>query len=84
MRRRQKSKMREIQVTDPMAEDHTMCFPETNFQISLSFWERSHIMRLGKPTAEFMKETDDVHMLTPSRWNPHCDAYAMNEQAMLD
>jgi hypothetical protein len=31
-----------------------------------------------------MMEAEDVHVLTPSRMNPHCDARATNEENMLD
>jgi hypothetical protein len=26
----------------------------------------------------------DVYLLTPTRWNPRTDAYAKNEEAMMD
>jgi hypothetical protein len=31
-----------------------------------------------------MKETEDIYLLTPSRWNPHDGSYATNEESMLD
>ncbi len=31
-----------------------------------------------------MKGTEEVYLLTPSKWNPHSDAYATNEENMLD
>jgi hypothetical protein len=31
-----------------------------------------------------MKETEDIYLLTPSRWNFHDDLYATNEENMLD
>jgi hypothetical protein len=31
-----------------------------------------------------MMEGEDVYLLTPSKWNPHCDSYATNEENMLD
>ncbi len=34
--------------------------------------------------AEFMQGAENVYLLTPSRWNPHNDAYATNEENMLD
>jgi hypothetical protein len=61
-----------------------MCFPETNFRIPLLLWGTFSYFVTSKPAAEFMQGTDDVCMLTPSRWNPHCDAHAMNEDSMLD
>ena len=29
-------------------------------------------------------ENDEVYLLTPTRFNPHDDAYAANEESMLD
>ena len=34
--------------------------------------------------AQTLKETEEVYLLMPSRWNPHCDSYAQNEEDMLD
>jgi hypothetical protein len=31
-----------------------------------------------------MKETEDIYLLIPSRWNLHDDSYATNEENMLD
>jgi hypothetical protein len=31
-----------------------------------------------------LKESLDVYFITPTRWDPHNDAYAFNEEAMLD
>ena len=31
-----------------------------------------------------MEEPEDVYVLTPTTWNPHSDAYVMNEESMLD
>ena len=28
-------------------------------------------------------ETEEVYMLTPSVWNPHCDTYTANEERMI-
>ena len=38
----------------------------------------------SKPMTEQIMEAEDVYLLTPSRMNPHCDAYATNEENMLD
>ena len=38
----------------------------------------------SKLTAQTLEETEEVYLLTPSRWNPHCDSYAQNEENMLD
>ena len=31
-----------------------------------------------------MEEPEDVYILTPTTWNPHSDAYVINEESMLD
>jgi hypothetical protein len=73
-----------IQVAEPTIKDHSICFPETGFRISLSLWGMFSYFPTTKPTALFMKETEDIYLLTPSRWNPHDDLYATNEENMLD
>jgi hypothetical protein len=73
-----------IQTSDPTKEDHSIHFPETNFRIPVSLWGVFSYFVTLKPTAKQMMEAEDVHMLTPSRMNPHCDAHATNEENMLD
>jgi hypothetical protein len=73
-----------IQISEPTAEDHSIFFPETGFRIPLSLWGTFSYFPTVKPTAEFMKGTEEVYLLTPSKWNPHSDAYATNEENMLD
>jgi hypothetical protein len=72
------------QVTERTIEDHSICFPETGFKIPLSLWGMFSYFPSTKPTALLMKETEDIYLLTPSRWNPHDDSYATNEENMLD
>jgi hypothetical protein len=50
----------------------------------LSLWGTFSYFPTSKPTSEFMKETEEVYLLTPSRWNPRRDAYTANEENMLD
>jgi hypothetical protein len=73
-----------IQVTEPTVEDHSISFPETGFRIPLLLWGMFTYFLTSKPTAELMKGTEEVYLLTPSRWDPHCDACAANEENMLD
>jgi hypothetical protein len=73
-----------IQVAEPTAEDHSICFPETGFRIPLSLWEMISYFPTSKPASLLMKETEDIYLLTPSQWNPHDDSYATNEENMLD
>jgi hypothetical protein len=72
-----------IQTIDPTEEDHSTYFPETDFQIPLSLWGMFSYFVMSRPTAEQMMEAEDVHLLTPSSINPHCDAHATNEDNML-
>ena len=38
----------------------------------------------SKPSIKDLEEPDDVYDLTPTTWNPHSDAYDINEESMLD
>ena len=38
----------------------------------------------SKPTTQELEEPEDVYILTPTTWNPHSDAYVINEESMLD
>ena len=67
-----------IQVNDPMTSDHSIYFPETDFCIPLSLWGVFSYFPSSKLMAQTLKETEEVYLLTPSRWNPHCDLYAQN------
>jgi hypothetical protein len=73
-----------IQMDEPNVEHHSICFPETGFRIPLSLWGMFSYFPTSKPTALTMKETEDIYLLTTSRWNPHDDSYATNEDNMLD
>ena len=73
-----------IQVDDPTVVDHSIFFPCDDFRIPLSLWGVFSYFPTSKPTAKEMMETASVYILTPSRWNPHCDSYATNEENMLD
>ena len=73
-----------IQVNDPTTSDHSIYFPETDFRIPLSLWGVFLYFRSSKPKAQTLQETEEVYLLTPSHWNPHCDLYAQNKVNMLD
>ena len=36
------------------------------------------------PSIQELEEPEDVYVLTPTIWNPHSDAYVINEESMLD
>jgi len=73
-----------IQTDNPTEEDHSIHFPESDFRIPLSLWGVFSYFITTKPTSQQMMEATDVYLLTPSKMNPHCDAYATNEENMLD
>jgi hypothetical protein len=37
-----------------------------------------------KPNESLLNSSEEIYMLTPGRWDPHNDAYAYNEEHMLD
>jgi hypothetical protein len=77
--------MPKMQVEHPTVDDHSIFFPaETKFRIPMSLWGIFSYFPTSKPTAQDMKESDQVYMLTPSRWDPHQSAYAENEESILD
>ena len=69
---------------DPTEKDHTITFTETRFRIPLSLWGIFSYFPTTRPTQNDLLDPTDVYMLTPSRWNPHSDVYARNEESMLD
>jgi hypothetical protein len=73
-----------IQVSDPDGNDHSIFFPETKLRIPLSLWGVFSYFPTSKPTALEMTESEEIYMLTPSRWDPHQTAYAKNEENMID
>ena len=73
-----------IQLEDPSEEDHALTFPETGFRIPLSLWGVFSYFQTTKPTKDDLVEPDEVYLLTPTRWNPHTDAYAKNDEALMD
>jgi hypothetical protein len=73
-----------IQTSNPTEEDHSIYFLDNNFQIPLSLWGVFSYFNTLKLSTEQMMNAGDVYLLTPSTMNPHCDAYASNEENMLD
>jgi hypothetical protein len=74
-----------IQINDPTVDDHTIIFEETLFRIPLSLWGVFSYFPTSAPTTNQVDACDDVYLLTPNgAWNPHSDAYARNEENMLD
>ena len=73
-----------IHVSSPTEEHHSIMFQETNFQIPLSLYSTFSYFPTSKPSSKDLEEPDDVYVLTPTIWNPHSDAYVINEESMLD
>ena len=40
----------------------------------------SPIFPTSKPNTQEFEEPEDVYVLTPTTWNPHSDAYVINEE----
>ena len=73
-----------IHVTSPSEEHHAIIFQETNFRIPLTLHGTFSYFPTSKPTTQELEEPEDVYVLTPTTWNPHSDAYVINEESMLD
>ena len=73
-----------IHVNDPGVENHSIFFKETGLRIPLFLWGVFSYFPSSKPTTEFANTCDDVYLLTPTNFDPHCDTYAYNEAGMLD
>ena len=74
----------QIHVDDPSEDDHSIVFSETGFRIPLSLWGSFSYFPTTKLTMADLDSPYEVYVLTPSQWNPHMDAYAWNEESMLD
>ena len=73
-----------IHVTSPTVEHHAITFQETNFRIHLTLHDTFSYFPTSKPNTQELEEPEDVYVLTPTSWNPHSDAYVINEESMLD
>jgi hypothetical protein len=73
-----------IQLTEPCESNHAIIFPEMGFQIPLSLSGIFLYFPTTKPSHETLVGAEEVYLLTPTQWNPHCDLYALNERSMLD
>eukprot|EP00957_Ditylum_brightwellii_P035346 2680983-Ditylum_brightwellii.AAC.1 len=73
-----------IQVSDPSKRDHSVYFKETGFCIPMALWGTFLYFPSSKPTVEELQASDNIYLITPSKFNPHDDGYAVNEDNMLD
>ena len=54
------------------------------FEFLLHYMEHSPIFPPASQALQELEEPEDVYILTPTTWNPHSDAYVINEVSMLD
>ena len=73
-----------IHVTSPTEEHHAITFQESNFRIPPSLHGTFSYFLTSKPSIQELEEPEDVYILTPTVWNPHPDAYVINEESILD
>ena len=73
-----------IQINDPSVNDHCIVFPNMSFRIPLKLTGVFSYFNTRKPTDDELENTSEVYVLTPEKWNPNNEAYAMNEGNMLD
>ena len=74
-----------IHVEDPQVEHHSLYFKKENVRIPLSLNGVFSYFPTSKPTEEDLEQCENILLLTPNGpWNPHCDAYAHNEESMVD
>ena len=74
----------EIHKEDPTVYNHAMTFVETGFRIPLSLWGIFSYFPTSKPMHDDLLNPNEVYILSPATWNPHSDAYSVNEESMLD
>ena len=60
-----------IQLDNPTVKDHSICFQEIRLRIPLQLWGVFSYFLTSKPTYEDMTYSEEVYLLTTSRWNPH-------------
>ena len=73
-----------IQVENPTADDYYIYFQETGLRIPIQLWGVFSYFPTSKPKSEDMTDSEEVYLLTTSRWNPHENSYSSNEKIMLD
>ena len=73
-----------IHKEDPTVDDHGITFVETGFRIPLSLWGIFSYFPTSKPMHDDLLNPDEVYILLSATWNPHSDAYSVNEESMLN
>ena len=74
-----------IHMKEPGVDDHAIIFNTDNFRIHLKLHGIFSYLPTSKPTKSQILDCEDVYLLSPEhKWNPHDEAYAHNEDSILD
>ena len=80
-----------IHCDDPTRDDHAIIFKGYDLCIPLKLHGIFSYFDTKKPDIESIVGVDkpsiyttEIYTLTPTKWNPHTDAYALNEERFVD
>ena len=80
-----------IHCEDPTRHDHAIIFKGYDFCIPLRLHGVFSYFVTRKPDIESVVDMDEpsiyakeIYTLTPTKWNPHTDAYALNNESIID
>ena len=73
-----------IHTDDLKDSDHSITFSSTGFRIPLYLWGIFSYFSTRQPMREDLLAGHDVYVLSPSKWDPHSEAYGQNEANMTD
>ena len=80
-----------IHCEDPTRDDHAIIFKGYDLCIPLKLHGIFSYFVTNKPDIESIVGVDkpsiyttEIYTLTPTKWNPHTDAYALNEESIVD
>ena len=80
-----------IHCEDPTRDDHAIIFKGYDLCIPLRLHGIFSYFVTKKPDIESVAGVDEpsiyateIYTLTPTKWNPHTDAYALNEESIVD
>ena len=80
-----------IHCEDPTREDHAIIFKGYDLRIPLRLYGVFSYFVTRKPDIESVVDGDEpsicateIYTLTPTKWSPHMDAYALNKESIVD
>ena len=80
-----------IHCEDPAREDHAIIFKGYDLRITLQLHGIFSYFVTRKPNIESVVDehkplncATEIYTLTPTKWNPHTDVYALNEESIVD